>query len=56
LIEDSSLVCIAPEAIAGNAAGGVEFDVFSLGALTCPDKPDPFPGKIARPAISHVGF
>jgi serine/threonine protein kinase len=34
LIEDSSLVYIAPEAIAGNADGGTELDVFSLGALT----------------------
>ena len=34
LIEDSSLVYIAPEAIAGNADGGTEMDVFSLGALT----------------------
>ena len=33
LIEDSSLVYIAPEAIAGNA-DGTELDVFSLGALT----------------------
>ncbi|MCX6879965.1 MAG: hypothetical protein NTW21_40115 [Verrucomicrobia bacterium] len=34
LIEDSSLVYIAPEAIAGNADGGTELDVFSLGAFT----------------------
>lgn len=34
LIEDSSLVYIAPEAIAGNADGGTELDIFSLGALT----------------------
>jgi serine/threonine protein kinase len=34
LIEDSSLVYIAPEAIAGNADGGTEMDVFSLGALS----------------------
>lgn len=34
LIEDSSLVYIAPEAITGNADGGTELDVFSLGALT----------------------
>ena len=34
LIEDSSRVFIAPEALAGNADGGTELDVFSLGALT----------------------
>lgn len=33
LIEDSSHVYIAPEALSGNADGGVEIDVFSLGAL-----------------------
>ena len=33
LIEDSSLVYLAPEAIAGGADGGSEMDVFSLGAL-----------------------
>ena len=34
LIEDSSQVFIAPEALAGNADGGTELDSFSLGALT----------------------
>jgi serine/threonine protein kinase len=34
LIEDSSQVFIAPEALAGNADGGTELDMFSLGALT----------------------
>lgn len=34
LIEDSSLVYLAPEAIAGNADGGSEMDIFSLGAMT----------------------
>jgi serine/threonine protein kinase len=34
LIEDSSQVFIAPEALAGNADGGTELDAFSLGALT----------------------
>jgi len=34
LIEDSSLVYLAPEAISGNADGGSEMDVFSLGTLT----------------------
>jgi hypothetical protein len=34
LIEDSSLVYLAPEAIWGSADGGSEMDVFSLGALT----------------------
>lgn len=34
LIEDSSQVYIAPEALAGNADGAAELDVFSLGALT----------------------
>lgn len=34
LIEDASQVFIAPEALSGNADGGVEMDVFSLGALT----------------------
>ena len=33
LIEDSSQVYIAPEALAGNADGGPELDSFSLGAL-----------------------
>lgn len=33
LIEDSSQVFIAPEALAGNADGGTELDSFSLGAL-----------------------
>jgi hypothetical protein len=34
LIEDTSQVFIAPEALAGNADGGTEIDSFSLGALT----------------------
>lgn len=34
LIEDSSQVFIAPESLAGNADGGTELDVFSLGSLT----------------------
>lgn len=34
LIEDSSQVFIAPEALAGNAEGGGELDCFSLGSLT----------------------
>lgn len=34
LIEDSSQVFIAPEALMGNADGGAELDSFSLGALT----------------------
>lgn len=34
LIEDSSQVFIAPEALAGNNDGGTELDSFSLGALT----------------------
>lgn len=34
LIEDSSQVFIAPEALAGNADGGTELDCFSLGTLT----------------------
>ncbi len=33
LIEDSSQVYIAPEALSGNADGGTELDSFSLGAL-----------------------
>jgi serine/threonine protein kinase len=33
LIEDSSLVYLAPEAISGGADGGTEMDIFSLGAL-----------------------
>ncbi len=33
LVEDASLVYLAPEAIAGAADGGGEMDVFSLGAL-----------------------
>jgi len=34
LIEDTSQVFIAPEALSGNADGGTEIDSFSLGALT----------------------
>ena len=34
LIEDSSQVFVAPEALTGNADGGPELDSFSLGALT----------------------
>jgi serine/threonine protein kinase len=34
LIEDSSLVYLAPESISGSADGGSEMDVFSLGTLT----------------------
>lgn len=34
LLEDSSHVYIAPEALTGRADGGPEMDVFSLGALT----------------------
>jgi serine/threonine protein kinase len=33
LLEDASLVFLAPEALAGGADGGPELDVFSLGAL-----------------------
>ena len=33
LVEDASMVFLAPEAVAGNADGGPEMDVFSLGAL-----------------------
>ena len=33
LIDDSSLVYLAPEAISGGADGGSEMDVFSLGTL-----------------------
>ncbi|MCF3648625.1 BREX system serine/threonine kinase PglW [Synoicihabitans lomoniglobus] len=34
LVEDTSLVYLAPEAFVGGADGGGEMDVFSLGALT----------------------
>lgn len=33
LLEDASLVYLAPEALAGGADGGTELDLFSLGAL-----------------------
>lgn len=33
LLEDASLVYVAPEALAGGADGGPELDVFSLGAI-----------------------
>jgi serine/threonine protein kinase len=33
LLEDASLVFLAPEALAGGADGGPELDIFSLGAL-----------------------
>lgn len=34
LVEDSSQVYLAPEALLGGADGGTELDIFSLGALT----------------------